>query len=160
MKKWTPMTHFRHPAFRWYKFGLCVMKTVGGVTRTKWEISVPDRRTDKPKTISPFHGGQWMCVCVWIINVYFLYLIDDESNLRFGASFATDVVVPLVASICSLACDPATRITQKITNLTLQLLVLWKLKSVHSSPLKGGHLIGNCLFQDTSYSKANYPHNI
>ena len=30
-----PMTHSRHPALRWYRFGLCVMKTVGGVTRTK-----------------------------------------------------------------------------------------------------------------------------
>ena len=45
-KNWPPMTHSRHPAFRWYRFGLCVMKTVGGVTRTKWEKSVPDRRTD------------------------------------------------------------------------------------------------------------------
>ena len=62
------MTHSRHPAFRWYRFGLCVMKTVGGVTRTKREKERPgqtdrqtdgqtDRQTDKPKTISPFHGG-------------------------------------------------------------------------------------------------------
>ena len=33
-KNGPPMTHSRHPAFRWYRFGLCVMKTVE-VTRTK-----------------------------------------------------------------------------------------------------------------------------
>ena len=40
------MTYFRQSAFRWYRFGLCVIKTVGGVRRTNWETSVPDRQTD------------------------------------------------------------------------------------------------------------------
>ena len=58
-KNWPPpMTHSRHPAFKWYRFGLCVMKTVGGVTRTKWEKIVPDRRTDRQTENNiPFSRG-------------------------------------------------------------------------------------------------------
>ena len=55
-----PMTHSRHPAFRWYRFGLCVMKTVGGVTRTKMRKRAirTDRRTDRQTENNiPFSRG-------------------------------------------------------------------------------------------------------
>ena len=53
------MTHFRHPTFRWYRICLCVMKTVWGVVRTKWEkASRTDGQTDRQTENNiPFSRG-------------------------------------------------------------------------------------------------------
>ena len=49
--------HFRHPAFTWYRFGLCVVKAVRGDTRKTWEKERSGRIYRQINQKPWWHGG-------------------------------------------------------------------------------------------------------
>ena len=53
-----PLTHTKHPAFKWCRLCLCVVKTVR-IQNEK--ASWTNGRTEKPKSISSWHGDNNSC---------------------------------------------------------------------------------------------------
>ena len=97
------MTHSRHPAFKWYRFGLCVMKTVGGVACTKWEKSVPDRQTDRQTENNiPFsrgitltngtHFSSFLFLSVWRFVTFLLSTCTSCSAKSFDTNYQYCVI--------------------------------------------------------------------